>query len=80
MILSAYVGRSPNPVKGITIYWTDTDFFVHNAVLALEPLEGDKTGQNLAIALERILQLLDLCPRIAHVTTDEGLDFLNMLG
>jgi hypothetical protein len=68
----------PNPMAGITIQWTDSEFFVRNPALALEPLDGDKTGQNLAIAFERILRQFDLWPRVAHITTDEGSDFLNM--
>jgi hypothetical protein len=45
----------------------------------LEPLDGDKTGENLAAAFEHILQQLSVWPRVGHVTTDGGADFLKML-
>jgi hypothetical protein len=61
------------------MHWTRNDFFVHNAVLGSEPRNGDQTGQNLAIAFERILQQFGLWPRVTHVTANKGSAFLNML-
>jgi hypothetical protein len=45
----------------------------------LEPLDGDKTGENLPAAFERILQQLSVWLRVGHVTTNGGADFLKVL-
>jgi hypothetical protein len=47
-------------------------------VLELEPPNGEKTGENFAIAFERILRQLAIWPPIGHITTDGGSDFLAM--
>jgi hypothetical protein len=64
---------------GITIHWVDDDFCQRSAVLELEPMTGDRTGRNLGEAFEKTLITFGIWPRIAHITTDGGSDFLLML-
>jgi hypothetical protein len=77
--MALIVAETMTDGKGITIHWIDNDFCQRSAVLQLEPITGHGTGRNLSEAFEETLSTFGVWPRIAHITTDGGSDFLLML-
>jgi hypothetical protein len=72
-------GLELNEYLGITVHWFTQDFQVHSILLNMKPLTPGKIGNHLACIFERSLHAFVLCPRVSHITTDNGSDMLGMV-
>lgn len=57
---------------GITAHWIDSNFRLHDQLLAFHPLEGSHNGENLASCVMQTLIEFNLTDKLYCITTDNA--------